>query len=137
MYKFNFKEKDYELTTENCEYFLNDEESEVKGIDLGKILELLSQCENVDFSQEYYDVPCESCKTGTEEKAKQFDFLEYHFYIFTKDGNYVSSSISKDYEANSYGKLVRLGKFNNSYIVSVIVCKYCGSYSIEIEQCEM
>ena len=31
MYKFNFKEKDYELTTENCEYFLNDEESEVKG----------------------------------------------------------------------------------------------------------
>lgn len=137
MYKFIFNEKEYELNEEKCEDFFNDEEIEAQGVDLQKVLELLNQCEEIDFAQEYYTVPCESCLTGKAEKAKEFDFLEYHFYIFTKGASYVTSSISKDYEPNSYSNLVRVGKLDNSYIVSIIVCKHCGSYSVEIEQCEM
>ena len=49
----------------------------------------------------------------------------------------VISSIDKEYEGLSYNRLERAGKVDNSYIVSINVCKNCGSYSIEIEQLEV
>jgi len=136
-YQFIFNDKNYELTLENLEAFINDEESPVQGINASNILELLNENSEVSFDAEYYEESCENCKTGVAEKAKYFEFLEFHFYIFTKDGNYVMSTLSKAYEDTSYNRLLKQGKVDKSYIASVIVCKHCSDYSIEIEQCEI
>lgn len=136
-YKFDYNDKSYELKEEECNYFLNDEEYPANGIEIADILRLLANHEAVDFGIEYYDQPCKNCKDGIAEKAKYFKFLEYHFYIFTKNNDYVISNISKEYENTSYNKLMKNKSVDNSYIVSVMVCVNCGDYSIEIEQCEI
>jgi hypothetical protein len=137
MYKFVFNEKEYELREDNCDYFANDEEHPVSGIELEDILQLLNESEEVDFDIEHYAQHCENCMSGKEERSKSFKFLEYHFYIFTKKGGYVISTISKEYVDMTFNRLLKQGKVDNSYIVSVIVCEKCGSYSVEIEQCEV
>ncbi len=136
-YTFDYEDKSYELREDNLTAFVNDQEQEVQGIYESLVLELLENYNEVDFKAEYYEEPCEECKAGIKEKAKHFDFLEFHFYIFTKDNKYIISNISKEYENTSYNRLIRGGQVDNSYIVSVIVCKSCGSYSIELEQCEV
>ena len=136
-YKFVFNEKEYELGEDNCSYMIIDEENPVSGIELEDILELLNQGQEVEFGVEYYDELCEECLAGKEEKAKNFKFLEFHFFIFTKKGEYVIANISKEYENLSYNKLLKNGKVDNSYIVSIIVCFNCGTYSVEIEQYEI
>jgi hypothetical protein len=136
-YKFHYNDKEYELGERNCSGVLNDEEHPVRGIDRLELLELLNQQEIVDFDIEYYDQPCEKCLSGENEKSNYFKFLEYHFFIYTKKGEYVSSSISKDDENMTFHKLLKKGIVDNSYIVSVAVCVACGEYFIEIEQCEV
>lgn len=137
MYKFIYDNKEYVLNNENLKYFLNDDENEVEGIDLEQVCNLLSGSEHVEFGEEFYTAKCEDCGFKIEELPKFFPFLEYHFYIFTKDNKFVTSSISSDYEENSYGRLARLGKVDNSFLLSIIVCENCGKFDIEIEQCEM
>lgn len=136
-YKFNFGNKEYELSDNNLDYMLNDEEVPVDVFERDDVLQLLSQSDKVNFSIEYYDRACENCLAGKAEKMKFFKFLEYHFYIFTKEGRYVVSSVSKEYENTSFMQLLNTKKIDNSYIVSVMVCENCSHYSIEIEQCEM
>jgi hypothetical protein len=136
-YKFTYNNKEYELGENNCSDIMNDEEKPITGIERETILELLSQQEVVDFDIEYYDQSCQNCLFGEKEKSKYFKFLEYHFFIYSKKGKYIVSSISKDYEDMTYSKLLKQGIVDNSYIVSVIVCVECGDYSIEIEQCEV
>ena len=106
--------------------------------DKNTILELLNNSlEEIDFSEEFYIEACTKCLTGIKEKAKFFPFLEYHFYIYTKDGKYVISTIDKDYEGKSFNKLSRANLVDNSYIVSIIICKHCNDYIIQIENCEV
>jgi hypothetical protein len=136
-YKFVFKDKEYELGEDNFQFMQNDEETPVEGVEREDILNLLQGSSEVDFDMAYYDKACESCRAGREEKAKVFKFLEYHFFIFTKEGRYVVSNISKEYEGTSFTRLEREGKVDNSYIVSIVVCENCGEYSIDIEQCEV
>lgn len=136
-YKFVYNNKEYELGESNCSYVINDEEHPVEGIEKENILELLSQCEAVEFDLEHYDQPCQNCLAGKKEKAKYFKFLEYHFFIFTKKSRYVISNISKEYENKSYNKLAKERIVDNSYVVSIAVCIECGDYSIEIEQCDV
>lgn len=136
-YKFVYNEKEYGLGDDNCSYVMNDEEHPVAGIDRQEILELLNGTDSADFAVEYYDQPCENCLAGKKEKEKFFKFLEYHFFIFTKQGKYIISNISKEYGDTSFNKLLKKGAVDNSYIVSIIVCVECGDYSIEIEQCEV
>ena len=135
IYKFKFNEKDYELSKENCSGLINDEEKPVSNINLDDILNILNQAQDVDFDLEYYQEACPECLTGVKEKQKFFGFLEYHFYIFTKDCKFVISDISKDYEGLSFNKLSRAGKVDDSYIVSVIMCEHCLDYIIQIENC--
>ena len=136
-YEIVIDEKKYVLGEDNCDYFENDIDQPVIGIDGSDILGLLKEGKEVNFNLEYYDEPCENCLAGIKEKLKYFEFLEYHFYLFTKKNEYVISSISKEYGEMSITKMFKIGKIDNSYIVSVMICKSCGNYSIEIEQCEV
>ncbi|MEQ8154238.1 MAG: DUF3785 family protein [Clostridiaceae bacterium] len=137
MYKFKFEDKEYELNDGNCELFFTDEEQTAESFDLQEVLSLLNEAEEVSFDKVYYMDACPECRYKKDDKDKYYEYLEYHFYIFTKDGKYVTSSISKDYEANSFGRLFRLGKFDDSFLVNITVCKNCGDCTVEIEQFEM
>ncbi|MCF0148029.1 MAG: DUF3785 family protein [Clostridium sp.] len=136
-YKFNFDGKEYTLGEDNLEYFANDENEELNGIDEVKVLELLSNSDKVDFQKAYYETCCSNCKEEKEEKKKAFDFLEFYFYVYGKNNNFVTSSIDDDYEGKSFTRLNRERIVDKSYIVTVIVCKHCGTYSIEIEEFEL
>ena len=136
-YKFSFDGKEYKLGEDNLEYFANDENEELNGIDLDEILELLSNSDEVDFQNAYYESCCSNCKAGKEEKKKVFDFLEYYFYAYGKDNNFITSSIDSEYDKKSFTRLSREGVVDKSYLVTIIVCKHCGTYAIEIEEFEV
>ncbi|MCC0696167.1 DUF3785 domain-containing protein [Clostridioides sp. ES-S-0048-02] len=135
LYKFIYENKEYLLKEDNCSALINDEESPIQEISIPKIIEILNESEDVDFDIEYYQEACPLCLEGVKEKKKFFPFLEYHFYIFSKDGKYVISNISSDYKGMSFNKLSRANKVDNSYIVSVIICENCQDYIIQIENC--
>lgn len=134
-YKFNFEEQEYILEEKNCSGLINDEEKPVKDLTVSKIIDMLNNGEDIDFDVEYYQEACPECLAGVKEKQKFFAFLEYHYYIFTKDGKYIINDICKDYEGLSFNKLSRQGKVDDSYIVSIIVCKNCQDYIIQVENC--
>ena len=134
-YKFTYEDIEYVLNEKNCSELINDEEKPVKGITVENILSMLKESESTDFDIEYYQEACPECLAGVKEKQKFFGFLEYHFYIFTKKGEYVISDISKEYEGLSFNKLSRKGKVDDSYIVSIIICEKCQDYIIQIENC--
>lgn len=134
-YKFNYEGKEYILSQKNCSHVINDEEKPVKGISLEKVLNILNESNEIDFDIEYYQEACPECLAGVKEKQKFFGFLEYHFYIFTKNGEYVISDIDKDYKGLSFNKLSRNGKVDDSYIVSIIACENCQDYIVQIENC--
>ncbi|MBQ6820315.1 MAG: DUF3785 family protein [Clostridium sp.] len=136
-YKFNFDEKEYVLCEDNLEYFANDENEELDGINEVKVLELLLNSEEVDFQKAYYETCCSNCKAGKEEKKKVFDFLEYYFYVYGKDNNYITSSIDNEYDRKSFTRLNREGVVDKSYLATIIVCRHCGTYAIEIEEFEV
>lgn len=136
-FTFKYYEKEYILNNDNLEYFENDEVNPLDDINEEKVIEILNNAENVEFSKAYFDLPCSKCKAGVEEKKKFFDFLELNFYIYAKDGKFVISTLDKKYEGLSYNKLQKSGKVNQSYIVIIDVCKNCRNYSIEIEEFEI
>ena len=136
-FKFKYNEKEYILNEQNLEYFVNDEVNPIMDVNEEKIIENLNNSDKVDFSKAYFDLPCENCKTGLEEKKKFFDFLGFNFYIYAKDRKYVVSTLDREYEGMSFNRLQKSGKVNESYIVIINVCKHCGSYSIEIEEFEV
>lgn len=136
-YKFIFEGKEYNLNEDNIDYFMNDDINPIEDINKEKIIEMLNNSDKVDFSKSYFDLPCSNCMEGTEEKKKFYDFLGYNFYLYTKEGNLVISTIDKEYEGLSFNRLQRSGKIDGSYIVTINVCKHCGSYSIEIEEFEV
>ena len=135
MYKFNYENEEYIVDKTNCTELINDDEKPVKGIDIDTILNLINQCDDVDFDMEYYQEACPECLAGVKEKQKFFGFLEYHFYIFTKNGEYVISDIDKSYEGLSFNKLNKQGRVDDSYIVSIIICEKCKKFIIQIENC--
>ena len=136
-FKFTFADKEYILNEEKLDYFVNDEENPIKDIDEKKIIDILNNAEEVEFTKAFFDLSCQECKSGVEEKKKFFDFLGFNFYIYTKNNEYVVSTLDKEYEGLSFNRLKKAGKVDNSYIVMVNVCKHCGSYSIEIEEFEV
>lgn len=136
-YKFNFDGKEYDLNEKKLNGFFNDEVNPVSAIDESNILQILNEGQGVDFSKSFYSLACEDCMDENFEKKKAYEFLEFHFYIYTKDREGVTTTVDKDHEENSYDRLYSIGKVNNSYIVSIIVCKKCGVFDIEIEELEM
>ncbi|BCZ49166.1 hypothetical protein psyc5s11_52330 [Clostridium gelidum] len=134
-YKFIYDEKEYILTEENCEGIFFDEENEVTGLSLDTILSALKEGIDVNFSNEYYAGIC-SCETQ-EQINKSYRYLEYHFYVYTKNKEYVLNTLGEEYKSTSFNTLFSLGKIDDSYIVNVTVCPNCGTYSIEVDQCEV
>ncbi|WP_343347905.1 DUF3785 family protein [Terrisporobacter petrolearius] len=138
MFKFNYDEKEYILNDENFDELINDDDKPVKDIDKDLIIELLKNSpEEIIFGEEFYIEACPKCLKGIKEKEKFFPFLEYHFYIYTKEEKYVISTIDKDYQGKSFNKLSRLNLVDDSYIVSIIICKHCNDYIIQVENCEV
>lgn len=138
MFKFNYDEKEYILNDENFDELINDDDKPIKGIDGGMIIELLNNSpEKIIFDEEFYIEACPKCLKGIKEKEKFFPFLEYHFYIYTKEGKYIISTIDKDYQGKSFNQLSRANFVDDSYIVSIIICKHCNDYIIQIENCEV
>lgn len=135
MLKFVYDEKEYVLEKDKNVCLLNDEEKPVKGLSLDDILDMLGNLEEIDFDTQYYKEACVECLAGVKEKQKFFPFLEYHFYIFTKNQNFVISDIQKEYEGQSFNKLLKAKKVDDSYIVSLIICKNCQDTLIQIENC--
>ena len=117
-YKFTFEGREYKLNEENLDYFVNDEENPIKNINLDKVLEKWQIAIGI-LQREHFDMPCGECKEGVSEKKKFFAFLGYNFYIYTKNGEFVISSIDKEYEGLSFNRLQKAGKVDNSYIVLV------------------
>lgn len=136
-YKFNFEGKEYILDVDNLEYFANDENEELEGIDYKKVLEILNESNEVDFQNAYYETCCSKCRWGKEEKKKVFDFLEFYFYVYGKNNKYITSSIDDEYDKKSFTRLNREGLVDKSYLLTIMVCKNCGTYSIEIEEFEV
>ena len=134
-YKFINNNKEYILTEENCEGIFFDDENQVTGLSLEIILNALNEGEEVNFSNEYYSGKC-SCNTQ-EQIDKSYRYLEYHFYVYTKNNEYVLNTLSEEYKSTSFNRLFSLGKIDDSYIVNVTVCPNCGTYSIEVEQCDV
>lgn len=134
-FKFKHGEEEYVLGEENFTYIDNEE---IEDFGLEEVIEILNKAtEKVDFDYEYFVGECEECGGGKAVDKKHYGFLEYHFYIFTKDRKYVMSNISKEFEEISFTKLVKEKKVDNSYIVSVLFCEECKTYNIAIEQCDM
>lgn len=134
-YKFSYDEKEYILTKENCEGIFFNDENEVTGLSIDIILSALNEGEEVNFSNEYYAGKC-SCN-AQEQINKSYRYLEYHFYVYTKNNEYVLNTLGEEYKDTSFNKLFSLGKIDDSYIVNVTVCPNCGTYSIEVDQCEV
>ena len=133
-YTFNFDNKNFVLSDNNFEgLFFGDEE--ICGVNLDLILDALNNSNEVNFSKEYYKGKYDCGKQ--EQLNKSYCYLEFHFYIYTKNDNYVINTLSKEYESTSFNKLFSTGKVDNSYIVNVTVCPCCGTFSIEIDQCEV
>ena len=61
-------------------------------------------------------------------------FNKYNIY-FDFDKEFKSVDIQKEYEGQSFNKLLRANKVDNSYIVSLIICKNCGDTLVQIENC--
>lgn len=132
-YSFNYEGKEFNLKAEACSFFVNDEEKPIAGVDAEKILTEMAESDAVSFAKEYYDQACEGCHKNRPEGAKYFEFLEYHFYLFSKEGQYVMSSLSIAYEYKTLPDLIEEGTVDGSYIVSVNVCEQCSDYTIDIE----
>lgn len=132
-YKFVHNDKEYVLTKENCEGIFFDDETKIPGLSIDIILSALNEGGEVNFSNEYYIGKC-SCNSQ-EEINKSYRYLEYHFFIYTKNNEYVINTISNEYKSTSFNQLFRLGKVDDSFIVSITVCPSCNEYSISVEQC--
>lgn len=133
---FKVRDKEYTLDLEKFDGFYNDEENPIEDITEKDILEILEGRE-LDFEVAYYESRCEHCKSKVEGIKKAYRFLEYHFYLYTKNNKLVISSLEAEDKGETFTKLSRLGKVDNSYIVSIIVCAECGIYTIEIEEFEI
>ena len=64
-FKFVFEDKEYKLDENNLDYFVNDEENPIKDIDEKKIIDILNNAEEVEFTKAFFDLSCQECKSGS------------------------------------------------------------------------
>ena len=132
---YQWNEQIYELDIAKLNYFYVDEQVLMDEIKLEQILDLLKG-KTLMVDKEYYDQGCEVCGFKKAEEEKYYAFLESHFYLFVKEEKLVGHSLAGDYESLSFRQLEKQGKVDQLYMVSLVICMHCQSYSIEIEACD-
>lgn len=129
--KFNHNKKEYILNEANCSGYYNDEEKPIEGLEFEEIINLLNK-EVPYVDTEFFDTTCENCHFAKPEGLKTYPFMELSFSVFAKEGQYVMSSLSEDYEELSFNKLERRGLVDSMYIVMVVICPECNDYTVEL-----
>lgn len=137
MYSFKHEDRVYALEESLCDCIFNDELAPIRAAEFKHIASMFENLEQDAFQIEYYDDPCESCPPKPRGKKKLVPFLEAHFYLFTKQGEVITTSISPNFEAGSFDALLESGEVDQSYVLSAIVCPICGHFLVDIEQVEM
>lgn len=134
-YKFIHNNKEYLLSEDNFDGMFFDEDNEISGLTLYIVLKALNEGTEVNFTNQYY---VSKCPCGSQEQVnKSYCYLEYQFYIYTKDNQYVINNICSEYGDKSFSKLVSLGEVDKSFIASIVVCPECGLYYIDVTECEV
>jgi len=137
IFQFTYGDKTYRLDADKCRELLNDEDQPLGGIDGAGIIALLAGQPEIEFETVYFDQPCPVCLAGKAAKQPYFSFLETHFALLGKDGNFVISALSPEYRQTSFDRLLREKKVDNSYMASLFVCPECGDFTVEIIQCDL
>ena len=132
-YLVTYEGQRFELEADKCSYFVNDEETPIEGVNPELILAEMAQSDEVYFEKVYFVESCEVCQENRKEGAKNYGYLEAHFYLFSKEGRYVMSSLSSNYEKKALPALLKSGEVDGGYLVSVNVCDHCGDYTIDME----
>ncbi len=125
------------LSEEKCQGIFNDEILPINELTFTTVMSWMKNLDSADFELEYYEDDCEVCPTKARGKKRLVPYLEGHFYVFTKLGNVVTTSIEPSFEMGSYDALILKGEVDQSYIMSVIVCPDCGSFQLSLEQVDM
>lgn len=136
-YTLKYGEQVYIFDEDHSEGVFNDDLMPINAIDHGIVSNWLVHMPNDGFELEYFEDDCEVCPPKPRGKKKLVPYLEGHFYVFTKKGEPVITSIDPSFVQGSYDELLALGKVDQSYILSVIVCPVCGSYQFSLEQVDM
>lgn len=128
---------EWTLKKEKCIGIFNDDIAPIKNINCDQILTWMAHLDPEVFELEYFEDDCEICPVKPRGKKKLVPYLEGHFYVFTKSGEVVSTSIDPAFVSGSYETLLLKGTVDESYILSVILCPTCGYFQVSIEQLEM
>ncbi|NDL66556.1 DUF3785 family protein [Anaerotalea alkaliphila] len=128
--------KEYVLEEAGCYAFEIGEGLEVEGLDFERVSGFMEEGGVLEFEPAYYDSWCENCEHGKGGKAKSYRFLAFDFYIFTKEGRIVASSLDKDYQEHGVLAMEKKGMVDGSLLVEVVLCPNCGEYSIEVLPCD-
>lgn len=134
-YTFSYDQKAYTLSEENCLGIFMDESITLE-ITENDVLKMLGSSSEPLFYTEYFKDPCEECGSGESQHKGVYEYLEYHFYVYVKDGKLVGSNISNEFGDTGLKTLERKGLVDTVYIAGVIVCKKCGHFMIDLELCD-
>lgn len=125
------------LNEDKCQGIFNDEIMPISALTFSAVMTWMKNLDSADFELEYYEDDCEVCPPKARGKKRLVPYLEGHFYVFTKQGSVVTTSIEPSFEMGSYDALILKGEVDQSYIMSVIVCPDCGSFQLSLEQVDM
>lgn len=136
-YTLKHGEKDYTLDQEHCDGIFNDDLMPIKNFSYEVVNQWLNHMPNDNFDIEYYEDDCAVCPPKPRGKKKLVPYLEGHFYVFTKSGEVVITSIDPTFVQGSFEEMSLRGTVDQSYILSIIICPICGAYEFSLEQVEM
>lgn len=133
----NYEDKSWQLTKDQCQGLFNDELLPIESFDFDTVMGWMQHMDSESFELEYFEDDCEVCPPKARGKKKLVPYLEGHFYVFTKAGKPVVTSIDPGYEMGSFERMQLMGEVDQSYILSVIVCPSCGTFQLSLEQVDM
>lgn len=125
------------LDEAHCQGLFNDEIEPLEPFTYEMVMNWMSHLSADAFEIEYFEDDCEICPPKPRGKKKLVPYMEAHFYVFSKNGAPVITSIEPDFVQGSFETMQLKGEVDQSYILSVILCPACGSYQLSLEQVDM
>lgn len=136
-YKLVTEQGEWLLDAAHCQALFNDEIEPIAPFTYDMVMSWMAHLPSDAFEIEYYEDDCEICPPKPRGKKKLVPYLEAHFYVFTKGGSVVATSIEPSFVQGSFETMQLKGDVDQSYILSVILCPACGSYQLSLEQVDM